>query len=148
MAHAPMPPLDIVTEKIFEAIMSFDIAWNRKRLDWRRHPQAAPWLIEAILCERILIEGKPQMKIVARLAAINEDRAAEIGERDYFWNQARKKLGKLRRLDDRDRWQIESLLDKKIPRISVGNTPTCGSVRPAANPITGPHQPLLSLRAR
>jgi hypothetical protein len=65
----------------------------------------APWLIEAILCERVLLEGKPQMKIVARLAAINEERVGEISERDYFWSQARRKLGKLRRLNDREIWQ-------------------------------------------
>ena len=76
----------------------------------------APWLIEAILCERVLLEGKPQMKIVARLAAINEERVGEISERDYFWSQARRKLGKLRRLNDREIWQIESLLDKRVQK--------------------------------
>ena len=96
--------------------MSFDVAWNRRRLEWRRHPQNSPWLIEAILLERTLIEGRPQMKLVARIAAINEDRAEEISERDYFWSQARKKLGKLRRLDQRDIWQIELLLAKRIEK--------------------------------
>jgi hypothetical protein len=41
--------------------MSYDIAWNRRRLEWRKQPQDAPWLIEAILCERTLIEGKPAL---------------------------------------------------------------------------------------
>jgi hypothetical protein len=43
---------------------TFEIAWNRRHLEWRSHPEAAPWLIESVLCERILLGGKPTMRVV------------------------------------------------------------------------------------
>ena len=52
---------------------SFSVCWNRRRLAWRRHSERAPWQLEAILCERMLLEGRPQLRIVARLAGILED---------------------------------------------------------------------------
>ena len=52
---------------------SFSVCWNRRRLAWRRHSERAPWQLEAILCERVLLEGRPQLRIVARLAGILED---------------------------------------------------------------------------
>jgi hypothetical protein len=36
--------------------------------------------------------------------------------RDQFWRDASRKLGKLRRLDQRDIGQIETMLAKRIPK--------------------------------
>jgi hypothetical protein len=49
---------------------SFSVYWNR--LAWRRHSERAPWQLEVILCERALIEGRPTLRIVKRLAGILE----------------------------------------------------------------------------
>jgi len=94
----------------------FEVCWNRRRLEWRRDPENASCLIEAILLERVLLDGRPQLEIVARLAAIDEDRTDETAARHLFWREARRKLGKLRRLSLRDIWQIESVLAKRIPK--------------------------------
>ena len=121
---------------------SFDIAWNRAWLTWYRRSESAPFRWEAILCERTLIEGKPALRIIARLARILEDELDDVAARDQFWRDARRKLGKLRRLQPRDIAEIEHLLAKRIP--DVGST-----VRPSANPVTGPHAPLRQVfRAR
>ena len=98
------------------------------------------------MCERTLIEGKPALRIIARLAAILEDEIDSPASRDKFWHDTRRKLGKLRRLDQRDIGQIEALLAKRIPRAEPTPAPT---VRPSANAVTGPHQPLRQVfRAR
>jgi hypothetical protein len=34
------------------SIKSFDVCWNRRRMEWRRNPEDAPWLVEAIPLER------------------------------------------------------------------------------------------------
>jgi hypothetical protein len=44
---------------------TFDIAWPRKRLEWRRRDEV--WLIEAVLLERRILNGKPQMQIICTL---------------------------------------------------------------------------------
>ena len=87
------------------------------------------------MCQRTLIEGKPALRFIARLAKILEKELDNPASRDQFWRDARRKLGKLRRLQPRDIAEIEHLLAKRIP--DVGST-----VRPSANPVTGPHQPL------
>jgi len=127
----------------------FEICWNRRRfLEWRRDPENAPLLIEAILLERVLLDGWPQLEIVARLAAIDEDRTDEAAARDLFWREARRNLGKLRRLSPRDIWQVEITLAKRIP-MPQNRTPQPSTVRPSANPVTGPLRPLRqALRAR
>jgi hypothetical protein len=56
------------------------------------------------------------MRIVARLAGILEDEIEDPASRDTFWHDARRKLGKLRRLSQRDIWAIESLIDARIPK--------------------------------
>jgi hypothetical protein len=123
---------------------SFSVCWNRRRPVWRRHSERAPWQLEAILCERVLLEGRPQLRIVARLAGILEDEIDSPASGDQFWHDARRKLGKLRRLSQRDIGQIEVMMAKKIPRAAPASPATTG-----ANPVTGPHKPLLrSLRAR
>jgi hypothetical protein len=126
--------------------MSFDVCWNRTWLTWYRRSESVPFRLEAILCERTLIEGKPALRIIARLASILEDEVDNPASRDKFWHDAGSKLGKLRRLDQRDIRQIETMLAKRIPRA----VPTPAStVRPSANPVTGPHQPLRQVfRAR
>jgi hypothetical protein len=35
---------------------------------------------------------------------------------ERFWHGVRHKLGKLRRLDHRDCWQVEALIAKKVPK--------------------------------
>lgn len=128
-----------------ESDITFDVVWNRCRLIWSRRSESAPWEVQAILLERTLIEGRPQMPIVGRLARYIEDRQDEPAEREAFWSAAQRKLGKLSRLDQRDRWQIETLLAARIPKPALSPAAT---VRPSANPVRGPHQPLPSLRAR
>ena len=51
----------------------FSLAWNRRRLTWNRRSEPAPWHLECILCERVLLEGRPQLRIVGRLAGLLED---------------------------------------------------------------------------
>jgi len=122
-------------------ITSFDVCWNRAWLTWYRRSESAPFRLEAILCERTLIEGKPALRIIARLAGILEDELDNPVSRDKFWCDAGRKLGKLRRLNQRD---IETLIAKKIPKPAATYEPT---VRPSANPVTGPHAPV-TIRAR
>jgi len=100
------------------------------------------------LCERTLIAGKPALRIIARLARILEDELDNPVSRDKFWCDARRKLGKLRRLNQRDIETIETLIAKKIPKPAATHEPT---MRPSAYPIGGPHSPLpwqFRLRAR
>ena len=131
----------------YENMSIFEICWNRRRfLEWRRNPENVPMLIEAILLERVLLEGSPQLEIVAWLAAIDEDRTDEAAARGLFWRDARRKLGKLRRLSPRDIWQVEILLAKRIPKPQKRLPPK--TVCASANSITGPHKPLQTLRVR
>ena len=95
---------------------SFDVCWNRTWLTWYRRSESAPFRLEAILCERTLIEGKPALRIIARLARILEEELENPASCDQFWRDARRKLGKLRRLDQRDIGQIETMLAKRIPK--------------------------------
>jgi hypothetical protein len=134
----------------YENMPNFEICWNRRRfLEWRRDPENAPLLIEAILLERVLLDGRPQLEIVGRLAAIDEDRTDEAAARDLFWRDARRTLGKLRRLSPRDICQIEILLAQRIPKVGAGNPAPPVSIRLSANPVNGPHQPIQRvLRAR
>ncbi|MGY8682470.1 hypothetical protein Q2941_32540 [Bradyrhizobium sp. UFLA05-153] len=126
---------------------TFDVVWNRRHLEWRHRPENAPWIVECILLERTLLDGKPQMRIIGRLAAIDEDRVGEAHAQEAFWSQARRKLGKLRRLQPRDIDDIEALLAKRVPRPAPATT--APTVHPSAHPIRGPHQPLRrALRAR
>ena len=63
--------------------MKFAIAWSRRYQEWRRRET---WLLEAILLERRLLNGKPQLQTICRLAAINEERAVtplEHFQRDW-----------------------------------------------------------------
>ena len=97
--------------------MSYDVAWNKSWLVWsKRSERAAPWAVECILFERTLIEGKPALRFIARLAKILEDELDNPASRDQFWRDASRKLGKLRRLDQRDIGQIETMLAKRIPK--------------------------------
>ena len=97
--------------------MSYYVAWNRSWLVWsKRSERTAPWAVECILFERTLIEGKPALRFIARLAKILEDELDNPASRDQFWRDASRKLGKLRRLDQRDIGQIETMLAKRIPK--------------------------------
>jgi hypothetical protein len=123
----------------------FDVVWNRRAAhQWRKHADA--FVTEAVLTERALLDGRPAIKIVARIASIDEDRIDDVGAADRFWHAARRRLGKLHRLSGRDRDDIEALLAAKVPRPVLAHAPT---MRPSAHPVRGPHQPLRSsLRAR
>ena len=123
--------------------MSYDVAWNRSWLVWSKRSELPPWAVESILLERTLIEGKPALRIIARLAKILEDELDNPASRDQFWRDASRKLGKLRRLNQRDIEAIETLIAKWIPK-PMPDVPKIGevSVRPSANAVAGPHQPL------
>ena len=95
---------------------SFSVCWNRVRLEWHKHTERASWTQEAILCERVLLEGKPTLRIVCRIARVFEDQIEEASERDRFWHAARHRLGRLRRLSARDIWQIEGEIAKRVPK--------------------------------
>jgi hypothetical protein len=95
---------------------SFSVGWNRVRLEWRKHTDRVPWVQEAVLCERVLLEGKPTLRIVCRIARVFEDRIDDASERDRFWHAARHRLGRLRRLSSRDVWQIEGETAKRVPK--------------------------------
>jgi hypothetical protein len=94
----------------------FDVVWHRRRLEWRSNAERAPWIIEAILLERVLLGRKPAMKIVCKIASIHEDHVNETAARDLFWQNAGRKLGKMRRLAPRDVWQIEGEIAKRMPK--------------------------------
>jgi hypothetical protein len=132
----------------YENMPIFEICWSRRRfLEWRRNPENAPLLIEAILLERVLLDGRPQLEIVAPLAAIDENRTDEAAARDLFWRDARRKLGKLRRLSPRDIWQVEIMLAMRIPKPQKPDAAATVDRSPGREIRTGPHQPL-ALRAR
>ena len=95
---------------------SFSVCWNRRRLAWRRHSERAPWQLEAILCEPVLPGGRPQLRIVGRLAGILEEEIDTPASRDTFWHDARRKLGKLRRLNQRDISDIEIMIGARIAK--------------------------------
>jgi hypothetical protein len=93
----------------------FEIAWNRRRLARRQHGERAPLVQDAILLERVLLEGRPQLKIVFRVASVIEDRLNDPAERDRFWSSARARLGKVHRLSSLDRDEIEGMIAGRIP---------------------------------
>jgi hypothetical protein len=96
----------------------FSVAWNRV-CKWRRHGNEL-WVYEAILCGRTLLNGRPTLKIAARLAAINEERVNENAAPDLFWQDARRKLGRMSRLSQRDIWQIERMVaERPVPQWSA-----------------------------
>jgi hypothetical protein len=72
--------------------------------------------LECTLLERVLLEGRPQLRILRRLASILEDEIDSPANLDQFWHDARYKLGKLRRLSQSDRWQIEMLISARIAK--------------------------------
>jgi hypothetical protein len=62
---------------------TYDLAWN-----WSRLSEAAPWQLEADLCERVLLEGYPQVRVGGRLAGILEDEIENPVHRGKFWHDA------------------------------------------------------------
>ena len=115
---------------------AFDVIWTKRKLQWSKRSETAPWTVDCHLLERKLIGGQPRWQISAQLGSIMEDKQTEVGERDRFWSTAQRKLGKLRRLTPRDVWSIETLIAAKIPKPVPVYPVTVG---PSANPITGPH---------
>ena len=57
-----------------------------------------------ISSKRAPIGGRHALRIVGRLAGILEDEIDIAASRDQFWHDARRKLGKLRRLSRSDIW--------------------------------------------
>jgi hypothetical protein len=128
------------------AAQSFEIAWHRRRLEWRRQPENAPWLTEAILLGRTLIEGRPALRIVCRIASINEERIGEAAAQEAFWHATRARLGRLYRLSPRDRAAVEALLATRVPKPAP--SPLQTPVLPGTHSIAGPHSPLTGLAER
>jgi hypothetical protein len=67
---------------------SFEVAWNRRhRLEWRRNPESAPSMVEAILLfECALIEGRPQMRIVRCVGKVSPwGRRYWLSRRPRLW---------------------------------------------------------------
>jgi hypothetical protein len=60
----------------------YEICWNRTRLQWARRREQAPWMQEAVLLERVLLAGKPQLRIVTRLGRYVEDRIDDPSEQE------------------------------------------------------------------
>ena len=89
----------------------FRICWNR--LDWE--PGEPPSVLDATLVERILVGGRPTLRVVCRLASINEDRCDHIAEREAFWRTARVRLSKLYQLSAYDIDAIEAQLRQRVP---------------------------------
>jgi hypothetical protein len=104
------------------------------------------WLIEAILLQRILLEGHPQLRIIGWLARIREDELDAPYARDRFWSDAQYKLGKCRRLSPRDRDEIERLLAVRVPRPAA--VPAQTPATPGTHSVAGPHSPLTGLAER
>ena len=101
---------------------AFDVCWNRRRLDWHRCEEAQ-WRQEAILLERVLLTGKPQLRIVCRIASYDEARQDDIDERENFWRAASARLGKFFRLSSRDIEAIEKELQKRVPKPAAPTIP-------------------------
>ena len=96
--------------------VTYSIAWNRRRQESRKNPDRDRRSLECTLLERALVEGRPAFKFVRRLASIPEDETESVAETERFWSACAFRLGKLRRLTERDRWHIESLIAQKIPK--------------------------------
>jgi hypothetical protein len=94
---------------------SFRIEWDRCRLQWARRTDLAPWTWQATLTESLWLGGRRQTRVICAVARILEDRIGDVAEQQRFWEAARRKIGRLHRLDHRDRWQIELELRKKVP---------------------------------
>jgi hypothetical protein len=95
----------------------FEIAWPRKFFQRRRNEGV--WLLEATLLERKILDGKPRMQIVCRLATIDEEHVSTDGAveiREAFWHAAQARLGRLYRLTDRDLDEIETQLAARVPK--------------------------------
>jgi hypothetical protein len=93
----------------------FEIAWNRRRLAGPHQKERTPLVQDAILLERVLLEGRPALKIVCRVASVIEERLNDPAERDRFWHVAGARLSKLNRLSPRDREEIEGMIAGRIP---------------------------------
>jgi hypothetical protein len=102
--------------------MSFQISWQRKHVQSRsRTRDYEQWFVEAHLIERKLVDGRPQMQLVCRLASISEVHAnseGAIAAREQFWSYAAARLGRLTRLSDRDLDEIEQLIARRVPKPS------------------------------
>jgi hypothetical protein len=127
---------------------SFDVAWTRRAAHQWRKKNADEWVCEAVLVERVIVGDKPAIKVVCRLGTIGEDLLDDISAADNFWHGARRKLGRMQRLDRRDVDAIERLIAVKVARPRPTYPPATAA--PAANPVRGAHSPLTgrALRAR
>ena len=63
-----------------------------------------------------MLGGRRQLRIVRRIAAIDEDRTADTATAEKFWHDARARLGRIHRLSPRDRDAIEAALSKRVPK--------------------------------
>ena len=67
--------------------------------------ERTPLVRDAILLERVLLEGRPALKIVCRVVSVIEERLSDPAERDRFWHVA----------NARDREEIEGMIAGRIP---------------------------------
>jgi hypothetical protein len=93
---------------------AFEVRWERRRQEDRQNPDRDRWTLEATLVERILLESRPVYRSVKRLAAIPEEETCDLGATERSGCALR--LGNLRRLSERDRWHVESLIARRIPK--------------------------------
>jgi hypothetical protein len=119
-----------------------EIAWH---LAASPRPDGIRFELCAVLLQRALIGRTPALKVAANIARIDQGRVDDVDAQVAFWANARRRLGKLTRLRDRDRNAIEDQIALKIPKPmpSAYALTAC----PAANPIRGPHSPVI-LRTR
>jgi hypothetical protein len=94
---------------------NYKIEWDRTRLQWTKRADLAPWSWQATLTQETWLGGQRRTRVICAVARIIEERVDDPAEREHFWTAARRKLGRLTRLDDRDRWQIEAELKRKVP---------------------------------
>jgi P27 family predicted phage terminase small subunit len=62
---------------------------------WKQAEETLQRSGKLVLCERVLLEGKPTLRIVCRIARMFEDGIDETSERDHFWHAAKHRLGYL-----------------------------------------------------
>jgi hypothetical protein len=89
-------------------------------------------VLEATLIERILVGGRSTLRVVCRLASINEDRCDHIAEREAFWRTARVRLGKLYRLSAYDIDAIEAQLRQRVLPLPAVIQARCGAEEAAS----------------
>jgi hypothetical protein len=98
----------------FDTNGPFSVEWHRQVRSTLRGGHR--WELEATLTERVLYGGKPVLKAICRIGAINEDAVADVAAADRFWAHASRRLGKLSRLHVADIAALERMIAQRVPR--------------------------------